>query len=906
MGKAITGAIEIAAGVALEFVPGGQAFGTSLILSGVGTELSAIADALQSQRGTAITVRQAAAPRRVIYGCQRVGAVEVFESTTGGSKSQYNMALVFSSEKITSYVNLYLDGRRCYWAGSGAGYTVRDGIGFGGGCDGQDHIGPDGSKYNFANASSGSQGVFVDPRFGDQAAGDYSTALQANDSRWGPDGQGNTPSLMGCAYIYLKVEYNTDVFPNKPEVRATIKGKPVYDPRTGLTAYSENWALIVADVITNSEYGLGDAVNTDSLIAAANVCEESVVFSGSGGGTEARYTCHYTWSLDKSAGDVLNELMQGAGGRLSYIEGEWHIFPGTYYGPVASFSSAQLIATPTWSAQRRFREKTNRVQGTYLAPSYPYSVAGNLYDSNGYYNGQTQNNYPFAFQPTSYPTFACDTQHGYASDQYLAEDGGIELPLNMDFASCLSVTQAQRLAKIALLRNRQQGSGTLTFGPEALVLQPGDTFLFTMPQRGWSSKLLEVSRLDISIVANADGVPEIQVQLSVNETDPSVYTWYATDELTPYDVEPAAANGGRYETAPPTNLQLSSSSATALVQPDGTVVPRIELQWNTPADIRVTSIQIQYELVGATSWSDGGTVSVASNTAYIPATAGQQYNVRIRSLRASGGSSTWVEVDGVTAGLVMNLATQDGVGIGSLIGIANPDGTASIECTPFTAPVGNLSLSIFPGGPVTITGLLPQKLYYIYYQDPTYAGGNVTPVATLNKADFAGKLGYFLIDSIVTPYASATGSTTRYSPGTSSSFGNRTVQNEGNAYDGNLDTFAYVSASAVQTTTKPATSTCDCTWSGFPATVLSADATLSVVADAEMSTSGSATISATVNGTSSTLTTNPAATQTTYTLTIPAGTNLSTVYVSVRAAANTSGEGDAEGAGVDVYEIYIQ
>jgi hypothetical protein len=923
--KAVTGAIEIAAGAALIYTGVGASFGWSLVSMGVGSELSAIASKLQGNQGIATTVRQSAAPRRIIYGTQRVGGVEVYESTTGGSKDQYNMVFVFAAHEITAFLNLYLDGRQVFWAGAGNnGFTVRNGIGFGGGADGQNHIGPDGSTYNFANGYSGHSGIYAEARFGDQVLGDYISGLTANDSRWGPSG-GNTPSLVGHAYLYLKCEYDTTVFPSKPDPRATIKGKAVYDPRTDETAYSENWALILADIIKNTDYGLGDAVNTDQLIAAANICDEQVQFYGAGGGYESRYTCHYTWTLDKPVGDVINDIVEGAGAKISYIEGEWYLFPATYVAPVASFSYSQLLAKPTWSSQRKFRDKINAVQGQYIAPNYPYSVAGDLYDSNGWYDDTIQNNFPYAFQPTSFPTYACDLLHGYAADQYLSEDNGVELVQTLDFNSVLSITQAQRLAKIALLRNRQQGSGTLTFGPEALILQPGDTFWMNFPQRGWSQKLLEVSRMDFSVQTN-NGAPEIQVQVSVIETDPSVYVWNSTDELTPYEVEAVPTDPGTYVTAPPTDLVLTSSAATALLQPDGTVVPRIEVTWDTPADVRVSSIQVQYQIVGAASWSDGGTVSSASNTAYIPAVAGASYNVQIRSLRSNGGSSIWVAVSGFTASLVLSVSSSDaGVGIGSLVGEAYNDGTAAIICEPFTAQYGSSLVSIFPAGAVTVTNdgtiggsgapLAQQTTYYVYYQDPSYTGGNVTPVATTNKADYLGKVGYFAIDSIVTPYASSSGgSSNRYYPSTYSDLGTRTTTNPTSAFDGDTTTFASVSGAATptprgngeQTIDDPTITIGDCIWQGDPAISLPAASTLTVIAGVSMlgtQGTGSATITANVNGTVSTLmdvtTTTPNAT---YTLTIPANTLLSSISVEAMADPGSG----TRTVSLRVYEIYVQ
>ncbi|WP_263372380.1 hypothetical protein, partial [Granulicella cerasi] len=61
---------------------------------------------------------------------------------------------------------------------------------------------------------SGHRGVYVVPRFGDQTFGDYIQGLTNNDPTWNtyvsPNGTRDYPSVMGCAYCYIKVEYNTD------------------------------------------------------------------------------------------------------------------------------------------------------------------------------------------------------------------------------------------------------------------------------------------------------------------------------------------------------------------------------------------------------------------------------------------------------------------------------------------------------------------------------------------------------------------------------------------------------------------------------------------------------------------------------------------------------------------------
>jgi predicted phage tail protein len=40
-----------------------------------------------------------------------------------------------------------------------------------------------------------------------------------------------------------------------PQIKVTLKGKKIYDPRTDTTAYSSNSALILLDYLRNTRYG---------------------------------------------------------------------------------------------------------------------------------------------------------------------------------------------------------------------------------------------------------------------------------------------------------------------------------------------------------------------------------------------------------------------------------------------------------------------------------------------------------------------------------------------------------------------------------------------------------------------------------------------------------------------------
>jgi hypothetical protein len=950
MAKAIEGAALLAGAAALFWVVPGVGWAllpyelaliSSMAVGGVAMEAAAIAGALTSNRGMNITTRQAASFRQIIYGQQRVGGVMIYQSTTGSSHDQWNATIVLAGHEIDSIENLYLDGRQVFWQGSGVGWAVRNGVGFGGIADGANHTGPDGSQYNFGG--SGHSGLYCEVRYGDQTdpAGSNSPgvatwtgspasvigALTANDANWAEDGEGNYPWVAGCAYLYLKIEYNTNLFPSFPEIRITVNGKNnIYDPRTSTTGFTTNWALVAADVITDPVFGLGDGtVNQAQLIAAANVCDEQIevaALSATSATYEAQYATNWHYDTSMAPGDALSTMMSGAAGRLSRIGGEWYITPAYWQGASATWDENALLAPPQWKPNRSVRDLFNRVSGTYTAPNFPWNVTGNLYDSNGFYDGSIQNNFAFAFQPTNYPEYAADVLHGFSSDQYLTADGGIQHPKELSLPTVLSVTQAQRVAKINLLRNRQQGSGSFTMGLPSYRIQPCDVMQFTFPFMGWTEKTLEVTGVGFTcdrVKSNSGGEEALAIMLHVTviESDSSVYEWNpSTDELTVYDL-PATPTQLSGTPAPPTSMSLTSGAATALVALDGSVTPRVEVQWDTPADILTTQIQIQYQLVvGGTpqGWLNAGYADSSQTVFYVTGVvAGQTYDFRIRSCRANGATSEWVEIDGYVVSITLSVVTDLALAEGSLRAQALSGGGATITVYPFTAIIGMASVSVLSGGAYNITGLAQQTLYFIYYVDPTFAGGAITPIATTNEADFLNRVGYFYIGSITTPLYGTLGGgggitlgfpayATRFSDS-----GSLTTLNAASLLNSPA---GYATVSGDNDLSGFLQDYGQCTWFGFPSGTTTTALNLYVTASSTIE--GGATYPS--GGVGVLITSSlgdivndfsTALTGTTYSIAVPIGTDLSTVTVTgivnpLGVGATTPGRAD-----LDIDAVYI-
>ena len=807
LGVAIAATIITAGGASLSLVGveafyAGSALGMGIAAigaAGVAMEAGAIASALTSNRGMDITTRQAATPRQIIYGMQRVGGVMVYQSTTGSSLDQYNMVIVVAGHPVWGFSELYLDGRKVWWQGSGDGYLPSPGgIYFGGIADGNNHEGPDGQQYNFGG--TGHSGIYADAYYGTQTAADLDGGLEANDPAWATTAAG-TPYIGGCSWFYFKAEYNSGTFPQRPEIRITVMGKPVYDPRTGTTVYSANSALVCADWITDTEFGLGMQVNQAQLIAAANICDEQVPLANqpdqptgiTSGLTEARYQCHYHFDTATAPTDALATMLKSMGGRVSLIGGEIYLFPAAWVGSSAEFDESMLTAPVSWDPTAAYKSAVNQVRGTYTAPNYPYNIAGNLYDKNGFApDGTLLNTWQFGFTPTSFPPYAQDPLHGYAANQWLNQDSGVTAvwasgttfalgqivayvttvyvdseafpyaqvyksliasnightpsptstqwqlaPVNLNgnanYDMVLSSAQAQRLAKIDLMRGRFWGRGKLEMGLAAYSLQENDVMTFTFPPHSWVGKTLEILGSNLAVKsqegsAGAPGSPaEIRASFNVGETDPSIYTWAATEEMSAYDV-PSTTMGMSSIVAPPTAMALLSGPSTAAVSADGIVTAQIEVTWDTPQDPFATAIKVQYQLSGATAWIDAGSTSVELNSAFIgPIVAGDTYNVQICSVRPNGSTSVWVgetitaslvsSLLGslLTAGLSSALNKQAGItGFGNLqFTYAGTSSTITVSWAAFDLYRSDGSTTVVAAGSFEFTGLTASTTYDI-------------------------------------------------------------------------------------------------------------------------------------------------------------------------------------------------
>ena len=227
----------------------------------------------------------------------------------------------------------------------------------------------------------------------------------------------------GCAHAYLITVWDEVRFAQgNPDISFVVKGKPIFDPRTNATGYSTNAALVIADYLTNTKWGMGvplSDIDTDALIEAADLCDQIVVLAD--GSQERRYVICGVFDTSQSPSETLQEMAEAIAGDIVYQGGKWRILPGAWRPVDFSLSVADSMESLTVNTKRSRADTFNSVRGT---------IASKDHD----------------FKEVDFPAVTVPT--------YVSEDGSqIFEDLTLNFVT--SNAQAQRIARIRLGQVRQ-------------------------------------------------------------------------------------------------------------------------------------------------------------------------------------------------------------------------------------------------------------------------------------------------------------------------------------------------------------------------------------------------------------------------------------------------------------------
>lgn len=367
----------------------------------------------------------------------------------------------------------------------------------------------------------------------------------------------------GVACLIVDLEYDQDAYPTGvPSVTAVVRGAKVLDPRTSVTAWTENPALIARDWALYAQGGGAEAdeLVEPSFITAANACDvshafESVGPSGTVTTTRPMYTCGIVCRTEADPSDTLSAIVESMAGRWAWTGGQLRIKAGAYTAPVATL-------TESWCGGQGDIEIVANVARTELVNVYTATIADAAQ----------------AYNPVPMPRLAATA--------YIEADGG-ELPQDLQLEAVTDNDHAQHILGVMLRDGRQGMSGSIPCNLSAYPLEVFDTIALYLPRFGFDGKVVEVLGWQFS---QAGGVV-----LSWKETDASIFDPDA--EFTRDDPAPNTALPGPFNVPPVELLAPLSGTAQLLRQADGTVVSRILVKWTAVEDEAVRNggaIEVRY------------------------------------------------------------------------------------------------------------------------------------------------------------------------------------------------------------------------------------------------------------------------------------------------------------------------
>ncbi len=520
--------------------------------------------------------------------------------------------------------------------------------------------------------------------------------------------------LSGVPYLYVRLRWDQDKFPNGfPNVSAVIKGKKLFDPRTGGYVYSNNPALMAYDNLLDSVYGQGadgSEIDEDYIISAANICDEmvttvdvSMVISSIDATTDIitlsgdtllfqtgdRVTASTTVTLPSGIAAATNYFViayqRKTTVRIKLAASYADSLAGVAIDITDSGTGTHTItknAEPRYSGAVRLdsAEETGEnlkdiltgMMGELIYSGGKFRLQAGAYQTPTVYfdendiisaiNIQTKVSRRERFNEVR-GTFISPINDGQPSDYpaiknatYLTEDNSEVIIRPIDFPITQRHHTAQRLAKIALEQSRQEITFSAEFNLSGMLVQAGDNVFISNSRMGWTNKVFKVASWSLDS-RDQDGVPTPFIAMTLRETASGVYDWNSGEE-TSIDLAPNTNFPDAFTVQAISGMAVDSEQV-ATVAGDSTF--KILIRWDAIADAFVNSggfVEVQFKSSASSEWRPTYTVPGASifSEVTLAAQLNDEYDIRLRAVNSLGVRSNYTTLTGFLVG------TSGGVG----------------------------------------------------------------------------------------------------------------------------------------------------------------------------------------------------------------------------------------------------
>ena len=518
----------------------------------------------------------------VVYGQRKLGVTRVYVETSGTDNNYLYVAAVLCEGEIQSIESIFIDDKEVTFDGAFTHHATRE-------VDSSDTtFYKDGESHIQVEAFLGKDG---------QTASDILTT----QTNWTSNHR-----LRGVAYLAFRFKWNQNIFGAIPNIKAVVKGKKVYDPRTASTAYSNNSALCLLDYLRNSRYGKGlpDAAfetNFSSFQTAATTCETQVT-PYSGGSDINLFETNGVIDTSQKVIDNVKKLLNPMRAFFTYTEGVYKLTIEGTGSAVKTINSDNVVGGAKLLGERK-NNKYNRIIATFVNPDKNYQEDTISYPPND------------------------DSALDSADQQATMETAdGVLLEGNFSFPNVTSVYQAQGLAEVILRRSRNQLQVQVRVTSEFLDVAVGDIVQIYYPTGGFNNKPFRVQGMTIN--------EDLTVDLQLFEHQDNFYTWAEKSQA------PTIAD----TTLPNPNVVQAPASLTlgdTLIQYNETPLVALDITIGASPDAFVDYYQVEYKLS-----TDSNFIVYAQGDILVHRVLNVRetltYDVRVKAVNTLGVSSSYV------------------------------------------------------------------------------------------------------------------------------------------------------------------------------------------------------------------------------------------------------------------------
>lgn len=265
------------------------------------------------------------------------------------------------------------------------------------------------------------------------------------------------------AYIYIRLEFDQDVFSGVPQFTVLIDGMKVYNPDTEVTEYSNNPALVARDFVTRTRAGMGiDEARVDDAIVM-----ESADYCNTKG-----WTCDIVLK-DGKAADMIEQILATFRGAMPFTDDTYKIkfCDLNYETPVLEIDDSMVV------------EEGGQSTLTITQPSIfntPNAVRLRFVNAEKSY---TEDDYQLV-------DLAAQESDGYVKEQQI------------DVRGITATENVMKMANYFLERLRLNKTAGLQSHSRAMQLEPHDLIWLTHTRPGWDKKIMRVSSMGIGYDGN--------------------------------------------------------------------------------------------------------------------------------------------------------------------------------------------------------------------------------------------------------------------------------------------------------------------------------------------------------------------------------------------------------------------